>query len=143
MPHLVWEVEAASEYERLIQLVGDRSDQLLNSIDRTLDLLEDSSKAFASRRRLLRTNSGVSIWKIEIRHHNGDWSLLWLDHPQESDAVLILYLGPVDYEARRRSRCLHARVVTLTLPRSRSLHARVVTLNLPRSAERAEEKRTT
>jgi hypothetical protein len=97
MPHLVWEPEAANQYQRLVQEVGERSDELMNSIDRALDLLEARSDALATRRRLLRTRSGISIWKIEIRHKSGDWSLLWMDHPKETGAVLILYLGPAEY----------------------------------------------
>lgn len=95
MSELFWEPEAARTYERLIHTDAP----LVSSVESVLDALAANPGSASTRKFGLRTSSGQAIWRIPIRYRAYDWSLLWITHPTNSEAVLIVYLGPATYDA--------------------------------------------
>ena len=90
---LFWEEEAGATYDRL----REDPSRLLDAVDEVLDQLEDDPGSDRVRRRQRRTRSRRAIWKVDIRPHSDDWTLLWVEHPERPDDVLILFLGPAGY----------------------------------------------
>jgi hypothetical protein len=94
MAELFWEAEAAATYEAL----DTQPVRLTEAVDAVLDQLERDPGDEAVRRRTRRTSKGDVIWKVDIRQRAEDWTLLWIEHPERAGDVLILYLGPAQYE---------------------------------------------
>lgn len=94
MAELFWEPEARATYDAL----DDQPTRLGDAVELILDRLEDDPRQESVRRRMRRTSKGDVIWKVDIRPRAEDWTLLWIEHPERSDDVLILYLGPSQYE---------------------------------------------
>jgi len=95
---LFWTPSARRSYENLGEPRTDVGPRLLNAIEGVLDQLVTNPNTVAMKRRQRRTPSGLIIWKIEIRGRTDDWTLLWMEHPDEPKDVLIVYLGPADYQ---------------------------------------------
>jgi len=96
MSSLNWEPEAASAYKKIV----NQPVALKMAVERILDILEEDSSNRLVRTKSLRTTTGYAIWKVPIRKRFEDWSLLWISDPDNEDEVLILYLGPANYEDR-------------------------------------------
>jgi hypothetical protein len=93
MSSLNWEPEAGLAYKNIIH----QSVALKSAVERILDILEQDPSNRLVRTKSLRTKTGYTIWKIPIRESLEDWSLLWIDDPEDANAVLIVYLGPASY----------------------------------------------
>jgi hypothetical protein len=91
---LFWEPEAGAAYDAL----DAQPARLAEAIELALDQLEADPGQESVRRRTRRTSKGDVIWKIDIRPRAEDWTLLWIEHPTRTGDVLILYLGPSQYE---------------------------------------------
>ena len=94
MTSLNWEPEAGLAYKNIIHQPA----ALKSAVERILDILEEDPSNRLVRTKSLRTTTGYTIWKIPIRERFEDWSLLWIEDPEDANAVLILYLGPASYE---------------------------------------------
>ena len=96
MSSLNWEPEAASAYKKIV----NQPAALKMAVERILDILEEDPSNRLVRTKSLRTTTGYAIWKVPIRKRFEDWSLLWISDPDNEDEVLILCLGPANYEDR-------------------------------------------
>ena len=94
---LNWEPEAALAYNKLIH----QPVALRTAVERYLDILEEDSTNRLVRTKTLRTSTGYTIWKVHVRRNFEDWSLLWILDPSDESAVLILYLGPANYDGNQ------------------------------------------
>lgn len=94
MAELFWEAEAGARYDAL----DDQPARLGEAVELILDQLETDPGPESMRRRTRRTGKGDVIWKVDIRSRAEDWTLLWIEHPTQTGDVLILYLGPSQYE---------------------------------------------
>ncbi len=90
---LNWEPEAGLAYKN----IGHQPAGLKSAVERVLDILEADPTNRLVRPKSLRTKTGYAIWKVPIRESLEDWSLLWIADPEDTNAVLILYLGPASY----------------------------------------------
>lgn len=94
MAELFWEAEAAATYDA----IDGQPTRLGDAVESVLDQLEADPGHESVRRRTRRTSKGDVIWKVDIRLRAEDWTLLWIEHPKHAGDVLILYLGPSQYE---------------------------------------------
>lgn len=94
MAELFWEPQARATYDAL----DDQPARLGDAIEVILDQLEEDPGHESVRRRTRRTSKGDVVWKVDIRSRTDDWTLLWIEHPERSGDVLVLYLGPSQYE---------------------------------------------
>lgn len=100
MSILFWAPSARRSYEILSAPRANVGPRLRNAIEVVLDQFVANLNVVAMRCRKRGTPSRLVIWKIEIRGRTDDWTLLWMEHPEESEDVLIVYLGPANYELR-------------------------------------------
>ncbi|MBK5305870.1 MAG: hypothetical protein JJD92_04200 [Frankiaceae bacterium] len=94
MAELYWEPEAARVYESL----NDAPARLVAAVENVLDQLVDDPGHESVRRRTRRTTKGDVIWKVDLRRSVEDWTVLWIHHPAKPGDVLVLYLGPAQYQ---------------------------------------------
>jgi len=86
---LFFDPEPLSELSRLEadeRLYG----RLLDRIDVRLGWLEEDP----GHRRCRGVRFQGGLWYLHVPADEGDWAILWEEHPTESGAVAIRYLGP-------------------------------------------------
>jgi hypothetical protein len=88
MAVVVWEPAALAAYEAL-----PSGSLLLTRVNDALDLLERAPGARAARRRALRSG-GAAIWIIELPQ---GWALMWAEHPDQPETIIIAFLGASGY----------------------------------------------
>jgi uncharacterized protein YpbB len=86
MSNLNWEPEARQPA------------RLKSAVEKILDILEKDPTNRLVRTKSLRTRTGYTIWKVPVRERFEDWSLIWIFESESESEVLILYLGPANYE---------------------------------------------
>lgn len=72
------------------------ANELLDSIDDSIDVLEDDPAAAAARRR----SFGDGLWGIPVRDRSDDWLIIWEYDDHDSELVVVRYLGPDPFAHR-------------------------------------------
>ncbi len=80
------------------QLEKTNADTMLDAIDDAVDLLEADPTNASARHR----SFGDGLWGISVRDRFDDWLIIWEHEAENSDLVVVRYLGP-DPFARRWS----------------------------------------
>ena len=89
MARLFFDPEPLAEWMRLE--ADERSyGRLLDRVDLRLGWLEEDP----GHRRCRGVRFQGGLWYLRVPVDEGDWAILWEEHPTEPDAVAIRYIGP-------------------------------------------------